>query len=119
MAADEPLLRIPHAAHVAQALVGLRLEPVSCRPAAVREVEVDGPGGPRPRGRVWGFIQFNRDGAFSEGELAFVEGLAPSVGRAVRTALLTACGQPLTMVKLILCALERRPSAFEAVRLSV
>jgi DNA-binding CsgD family transcriptional regulator len=44
-------------------------------------------------GRPWGFIQLNRDGAFSEDELEFVEGLAPRVGRAVRTALLTHPGE--------------------------
>jgi DNA-binding CsgD family transcriptional regulator/PAS domain-containing protein len=40
-------------------------------------------------GRGWGMIQLNRDGAFSGAEVAFVEQVAPHVGRAVRTALLT------------------------------
>ena len=40
-------------------------------------------------GRAWGMIQLNRDGAFTEDEVAFVEDLAPRIGRAVRTALLT------------------------------
>lgn len=43
--------------------------------------------------RMWGMIQLNRDGAFDDAELAFVEALAPCVGRAVRTALVT---QPAT-----------------------
>ncbi len=40
-------------------------------------------------GGTWGLIQLNRDGAFAEHELAFVADIAPRVGRAVRTALLT------------------------------
>ena len=40
-------------------------------------------------GGTWGLIQLNRDGAFADDELAFVADVAPRVGRAVRTALLT------------------------------
>ncbi|MCU0313488.1 MAG: helix-turn-helix transcriptional regulator, partial [Solirubrobacteraceae bacterium] len=40
-------------------------------------------------GRAWGLVQLNRDAAFGEDELALVEQVAPRVGRAVRTALLT------------------------------
>jgi len=40
-------------------------------------------------GSTWGLLQLNRDGAFTEDELAFVADVAPRVGRAVRTALLT------------------------------
>lgn len=43
--------------------------------------------------RSWGLLQINRDHAFTEEEVDFVADLAPMVGRAVRTALLT---QPAT-----------------------
>lgn len=39
-------------------------------------------------GRSWGLMQLNRDRPFSEDELAFVEALTPTVGRAVRASLL-------------------------------